>query len=51
LVRHPIYWGMTISAFGQMLLNNADIRGLILFAGTVGYGFLQGQAEFRRWSN
>jgi protein-S-isoprenylcysteine O-methyltransferase Ste14 len=51
LVRHPIYWGMTISACGQMLLSNGDIRGLILFAGTVGYGFLQSQAELRRWSN
>jgi protein-S-isoprenylcysteine O-methyltransferase Ste14 len=32
LVRHPVYGGMTISALGQMLLTNADIRGLTLLA-------------------
>jgi len=51
LVRHPIYLGMTISAFGQMLLTNADIRGLILLLGTVGYVLLQGKAESLRWSS
>jgi hypothetical protein len=30
-LRHPIYWGMTISAFGQMLLTAGDMRGLILY--------------------
>jgi protein-S-isoprenylcysteine O-methyltransferase Ste14 len=49
LVRHPIYCGMTISALGQMLLTNADIPGLILLAGTAGYGLLQGRAESLRW--
>jgi hypothetical protein len=42
---------MTISAFGQMLLTNADIRGLILLLGTVGYVLAQGKAESLRWSS
>jgi protein-S-isoprenylcysteine O-methyltransferase Ste14 len=50
-LHHPIYWGMTISAFGQMLLTASDMRGLILLAGTVAYVLLQGRAESRRWSN
>jgi protein-S-isoprenylcysteine O-methyltransferase Ste14 len=48
-VRHPIYWGMAASAFGQMLLTNGDGRGLILFIGTVGYVLLQSRAESRYW--
>jgi protein-S-isoprenylcysteine O-methyltransferase Ste14 len=51
LVRHPIYWGMAVSAFGQMLLTGGDIRGLILVAGTIGYVLFQSRAESRRWSN
>ena len=51
LVLHPIYLGMTISAFGQMLLTNGDIRGLILLLGTVGYVLVQGRAESLRWSS
>ena len=50
-LRHPIYLGMTISAWGQMLLTDGDLRGLILLVGTVTYGLLQGRAESRRWSN
>jgi protein-S-isoprenylcysteine O-methyltransferase Ste14 len=50
LVRHPIYWGMTVSAFGQMLLTNGDIYGLILLLGTVGYVLIQGRAESVRWN-
>ena len=50
LVRHPIYYGMTISAFGQMLLTASDPHGLILLLGTVAYVLLQGRAESRRWS-
>ena len=50
-LRHPIYWGMTISAFGQMLLTAGDLRGLILLVGTVAYALLQGRAESRRWGN
>jgi protein-S-isoprenylcysteine O-methyltransferase Ste14 len=50
-VRHPIYWGMTISAFGQMLLTAADPRGLILLVGTVAYALFQGRAESCRWGN
>ena len=50
-LRHPIYLGMTISALGQMLLTDGDMRGLILLIGTVTYGLLQGRAESRRWSN
>jgi protein-S-isoprenylcysteine O-methyltransferase Ste14 len=50
-VRHPVYWGMAAAAFGQMLLTNGDIRGLILFAGTVSYVLLQSRAESRRWRN
>jgi hypothetical protein len=42
---------MTISALGQMLLTNGDMRGVILLVGTVAYGLLQGLAESRRWSN
>jgi protein-S-isoprenylcysteine O-methyltransferase Ste14 len=51
LVRHPIYLGMPISAFGQMLLTNGDICGLILLLGTVGYILVQGRAESLRWSS
>ena len=51
VLHHPIYWGMTISAFGQMLLTAADQRGLVLLAGTIVYVLLQGRAESRRWSN
>src|SRR5205085_11497229 len=51
LVCHPIYWGMAISAFGQMLLTNGDIYGVILLLGTVGYVLVQGRAESRRWSS
>ena len=50
-VRHPIYWGMTISALGQMLLTNADIRGLILLVNMTTYDLVQGRAESHRWSN
>ena len=50
-LRHPIYVGMTISAFGQMLLTAADLRGLILLVGTIAYGLIQGRAESRRWGN
>ncbi len=50
-LRHPIYWGMTISAFGQMLLTASDPRGLILLVGTAAYALLQGGAESRRWGN
>ena len=50
-LRHPIYWGMTISAFGQMLLTAGDLRGLTLLVGTVVYALLQGLAESRRWRN
>ncbi len=50
-VRHPIYWGMLISAFGQMLLTAGDMPGLILLVGTVAYLVLQGHAESRHWSN
>jgi protein-S-isoprenylcysteine O-methyltransferase Ste14 len=50
-LRHPIYWGMTISAFGQMLLTAGDLRGLTLLVGTVVYALLQGLAESRRWGN
>jgi protein-S-isoprenylcysteine O-methyltransferase Ste14 len=50
-LRHPIYWGMTISAFGQMLLTASDLRGLTLLVGTVAYVLLQGRAESRRWRN
>jgi protein-S-isoprenylcysteine O-methyltransferase Ste14 len=49
--RHPIYVGMAISAFGQMLLTAADMRGLILLVGTIAYGLTQGRAESRRWGN
>ncbi len=41
-VRHPIYWGVTISAFGLMLLSGADMRGLIVLVGTVAYALFQG---------
>jgi protein-S-isoprenylcysteine O-methyltransferase Ste14 len=51
LLRHPIYVGMALSAFGQMLLTAADLRGLTLFLGTVAYGLLQGRAESRRWAS
>jgi protein-S-isoprenylcysteine O-methyltransferase Ste14 len=50
-LRHPIYLGMRISALGQMLLTDGDMRGLILLVGTVTYSLLQGRAESRRWSN
>ena len=50
-LRHPIYVGMAISAFGQMLLTAADLRGLILLLGTIAYGLIQGRAESRRWNN
>lgn len=50
-LRHPIYWGMTISAFGQMLLTAGDLRGLILLVGTVAYTLLQGRAESHCWGN
>jgi protein-S-isoprenylcysteine O-methyltransferase Ste14 len=50
-LRHPIYVGMAISAFGQMLLTAADKRGLILLVGTIAYGLIQGRAESRRWVN
>jgi protein-S-isoprenylcysteine O-methyltransferase Ste14 len=50
-LRHPIYVGMAISAFGQMLLTAADLRGLILLVGTIAYGLIQGRAESRRWGN
>jgi protein-S-isoprenylcysteine O-methyltransferase Ste14 len=50
-LRHPIYVGMGISAFGQMLLTTADLRGLTLLVGTIAYGLIQGRAESRRWSN
>ena len=50
-LRHPIYWGMTLSALGQMLLTAGDLRGLILLVGTVAYALLQGRAESRRWGN
>ena len=43
--------GMTISAFGQMLLTAADMRGLFLLVGTVAYALFQGRAESRRWGN
>lgn len=49
VLRHPIYWGMTISALGQMQLTNSDLRGLILLVGTVTYALLQSRAESRRW--
>jgi protein-S-isoprenylcysteine O-methyltransferase Ste14 len=49
-LHHPIYWGMTISAFGQMLLTACEMRGLILLVGTVTYVLLQGRAESHRWS-
>jgi protein-S-isoprenylcysteine O-methyltransferase Ste14 len=48
-LRHPIYWGMTLSALGQMLLTDCDVRGLTLLLGTVAYALLQGHAESRRW--
>ncbi len=51
ILRHPIYWGMTIAAFGQMLLTAGDLRGLILLVGTVAYALLQGRAESRHWRN
>lgn len=51
LVCHPIYWGMAISAFGQMLLTNGESYGAILLFGTVGYVLVQGKAESRRWSS
>jgi protein-S-isoprenylcysteine O-methyltransferase Ste14 len=31
VLRHPIYWGMTLSALGQMLLTDIDLRGLTGF--------------------
>ena len=51
VLRHPIYWGMTISVLGQMLLTNSDVRGLILLVGTITYALLQSRAESRRWCN
>lgn len=51
VLRHPIYWGMTLSALGQMLLTNLDWRGLILLVGTVSYALLQSRAESRRWNS
>lgn len=51
LLRHPIYWGMALSAFGQMLLTHGDLRGLALLLGTIVYALLQGRAESRRWSD
>jgi protein-S-isoprenylcysteine O-methyltransferase Ste14 len=50
-LHHPMYVGMAISAFGQMLLTAADLRGLIQLLGTMAYGLIQGRAESRRWSN
>jgi protein-S-isoprenylcysteine O-methyltransferase Ste14 len=49
-LHHPIYWGMMISAFGQMLLTDGDARGLTLLAGTLTYVLLQGRAESLRWA-
>jgi hypothetical protein len=43
--------GIAISAFGQMLLTNADIRSVLLLLGTVGYVLVQGKAESLRWSS
>jgi protein-S-isoprenylcysteine O-methyltransferase Ste14 len=50
-LRHPICWGMAISAFGQMLLTAGDLRALILLVGTIAYALLEGRAGSRRWSN
>ena len=50
-VRRPIYRSVTISAFGQMLLSGADMRGLILLVGTVAYALFRGGAECCRWGN
>lgn len=50
LLRHPIYTGMVISAFGQMFLTSGDMLGLTLFLGTLMYVLLQSRAESRRWS-
>ena len=50
-LRHPIYWGMTLSALGQMLPTAGELRGLILLVGTAAYGLLQARAESHRWRN
>lgn len=49
-LRHPIYIGMVIAAFGQLVLTGGDIPGLTLVVGTVAYAVFQGRAESRRWT-